>query len=65
MFSKLVSEILLSLLRDIPCLEFIHSRFKSFSGFALLARQITGISLKAINSSKESLKNDWTRPFKK
>ena len=30
----------------------IDYRFQQFSGFALLAGQITGISLKAINSSK-------------
>ena len=31
-------------------------RFQSFSGFALRAGQITGISLKVMNSSKEVLK---------
>ena len=31
------------------------SSFQSFSGFAVAAGQITGISLKAVNSSKKSV----------
>ena len=34
----------------------INYRFQSFSGFTPLAGQITGIGLKAINSSKKVLK---------
>ena len=45
------SEHLLILLRDGPCLEFNY-RFHLFSGFALLAGQITGSSLETVNSSK-------------
>ena len=46
---------LLILLRDRPCLESILVSSK-FSGFALLAGQITGFSLKDINSRKKVLK---------
>ena len=41
-------------MQDIPWLEFII-RFQQFSGFALLAGQITGISLTAMNASKKRL----------
>ena len=53
-FRALISEKLLILLRDRPCLELIS--LPVIFGFALLAGQITGIGLKAINSSKAVLK---------
>ena len=56
-FQKLISESLLILLLDGPCLELINCRFW---GFTPLAGQITGICLKAINSSKKV--RETTRP---
>ena len=50
-FQELISEKLLILLRDI-CLELVIVS-SYFSGFVFLAGQITGISLKVINSSKK------------
>ena len=53
-FRELISEKLLILLRDRPCLELIiiSSHFQAF----LFLQKITEISLKAINSSKKVLK---------
>ena len=53
-FQKLISEKLLSLLRDGPCPELINFpvTFRLSSSW----REITGIGLKAINSSKKVLK---------
>ena len=60
-FQELISEKLLILLRDRPLLK-LSNVSSNVQGFALLAGQITGISLKAMNSSKKSLSNHWTRP---
>ena len=49
-FQELISQKLLIMLSG------INYHFQSFSGFALLAEQITGISLRALNSSKQRLK---------
>ena len=50
MFSELMSEKLLSLLQDRPCLELIivSSHFQAL----FFLQEITGISLKVTNSSK-------------
>ena len=61
-FQELISEKLLNLLWDRPCLEVIIL-FQLFSGFALLSGPIIGISLKASASTPKSLKNCWTHPF--
>ena len=53
-FQEFMSEKLLSLLQDRPCLELIIIS-SNFQSFALLAGQTTRISLKAINCSKKSL----------
>ena len=60
-FQELLSDTLLFLLRDRPCLECFL--FPVILRVALLAGQITGIRLKAIDFSKKGLSNYWTRPF--
>ena len=42
----------------------MNNLFQSFSGFALLAGQITGIGLKAFDSSSKKSQNCWTLPFR-
>ena len=52
-FHELITENLLNLLRDRPWLE-LNIAFSNFQAL-LLARQITGISRKVINSSEKVL----------
>ena len=53
-FQELTSEIIRIWLWERPCLELYYC-FQSFSHFALLAGQIPGISLKAVNFGKKVL----------
>ena len=57
-FQELISEKLQIFFAGCALLG-INYRFQQFSGFTPLAGQITGIGLKAINSSKKVLKIHW------